>query len=328
MSATLTGQDPWGQGSPPAPPARTLNGMGLEWDDAERTALVALLRHRPGNLTWSEITAEVAETGSAREVWSRHVPADLLDLDGSAHPVLLEAGEDVRRWAESPFDFLTFMDDAYPARLRDVHQIPPVIFTRGEMRAEDVGICVVGSRKASADGLEIAERVSEELVRRGLSVVSGLAAGIDAAAHRAALAAGGRTVAVIGTGIERYYPAENRRLQQRIVEEGLVLSQFWPTAPPTKQSFPMRNAVMSAYGHATLVVEAGQTSGARTQARLAVEHGRPVILTRTVVAATTWGRAMADGPGVTVIRTVHEALGAVEQILDAEEQVGRLLSFT
>ncbi len=105
-----------------------------------------------------------------------------------------------------------------------------------------------------------------------------------------------------------------------------MLSQFWPSAPPTKHSFPMRNAVMSAYGRATIVVEAGETSGARIQARLAVEHGRPVLLSQTVVDSTSWGRAMVGNPGVSVIRTAEHALDAVAEILESEAQVDRWLT--
>jgi DNA processing protein len=104
----------------------------------------------------------------------------------------------------------------------------------------------------------------------GVAVVSGLAEGIDTAAHQAALAAGGRTIAVIGTGIDQVDPAANRQLQQRIEDDGLVLSQFWPGSGPTRSSFPMRNATMSAYGMCTLLVTAGEQSGARIQARQAV----------------------------------------------------------
>lgn len=304
----------------------TLKQMRPGWDDAERAALVALLRARPDGLTWPEITTEVAETGSAREVWAHRIPTDLFDQSADGHVLLTEAHADIERWAAAPFDFLTFMDAQYPPRLRDVHQIPPVLFSRGHLVQRDVGVCVVGSRKASDFALSLARRISVGLVERSLSVVSGLAEGIDAAAHVAALESGGRTVAVIGTGIERQYPAVNADLQRRIEREGLVISQFWPAAPPTKKSFPMRNAVMSAYGCATIVVEAGETSGARTQARLAVEHGRPVILAQAVVDATGWGRAMVGNPGVSVIGSADEALQAVDRIRETEEKVGQWLA--
>lgn len=246
--------------TPPHPPAfgmaasgstTTLACMNPSWDDAERAILVALLRTRPQGWRWPEIAAEVAQIGSARELWSRLVPSDLFGQSPDDHPDVTAARADIAAWREAPYRFLTFMDDAYPARLRDVLQMPPVLFAAGMLIADDVGICVVGSRAASQPSLEFARQVAEGLVARSITVVSGLARGIDTAAHRAALEAGGRTVAVIGTGIERAYPAEDAALQQEIERAGLVLSQFWPAAPPSKQSFPMRNAVMSAYGRAT-----------------------------------------------------------------------------
>ncbi|WP_196449157.1 DNA-processing protein DprA [Planomonospora sp. ID82291] len=143
------------------------------------------------------------------------------------------------------------------------------MFSRGALLEDRRAIAVVGTRQASEQGLRIASAVARELALNKVTVVSGLARGIDIAVHRAALEAGGRTVAVIGTGINRFYPSENRALQQRIAQEGAVVSQFWPDAPPSKQSFPMRNAVMSGYAAATVVVEAPWKSGARIQARLA-----------------------------------------------------------
>lgn len=321
--------DPWSPGAAVSPSwsgDRRLGAVGADWDGEERAALVALLRARPERLSWPEITALVAEAGSAREVWSRTVTGDLFDPIADDHPMLVEARADVCRWESASFDFLTFMDGSYPSRLRDVHQMPPVVFSYGRFTGDDVGVCVVGSRDASDRGVTLATDISRGLAERSLSVVSGLALGIDTAAHRAAMEAGGRTVAVIGTGIERCYPAANASLQQRIGEDGFVLSQFWPSAPPTKHSFPMRNAVMSAYGRATIVIEAGETSGARIQARLAVEHGRPVLLFQTVVDSTSWGQAMVDNPGVSVIRTAEHALDAVSEILESEAQVDRWLT--
>jgi DNA processing protein len=250
----------------------------------------------------------------------------LFEPDLDTDHALLQASEDIARWRGADFTFLTFRDAQYPARLREVHQMPPVLFTRGQLLPDDCGVCVVGSRNASTEGLSFARATASALVAQGLTVVSGLAAGVDTAAHQAALESGGRTVAVIGTGIQRAYPAENAGLQERIAADGLVVSQFWPDAAPTKQSFPMRNAVMSAYGLATVVVEAGETSGARIQARLAVEHGRPVILTRAVAAATTWGQALVGRPGVHVADNPAQVIDIVHHVMDLDARVDRLLA--
>ncbi|GAA3754215.1 hypothetical protein GCM10022225_43750 [Plantactinospora mayteni] len=168
--------------------------------------------------------------------------------------------------------------------------------------------------------------MATSLAERGVTVASGLAKGIDTAAHSAALDAGGRTVAVIGTGIRRYYPAANRQLQDQITEVGLVISQFWPDAQPTKQSFPMRNAVMSGYAVATVVVEAGETSGARIQARLALQHGRPVVLTSQVMRCD-WAKTFAENPGVYVVHGTVELLEAIEDILSHQPTEAGLENF-
>ena len=305
-----------------APP--TLPRMGT-WNDAERAALVALLRERPAGLTWPQIMAEVDARSSALAFWHEVHPADLLD-DGTDAPELAAARGDIAGWRAAGLGFLTFLDDDYPARLRAIHDLPPVLFHRGKLVRDDVGMSVVGSRKASARGLSIARAVAVGLVERGISVVSGLARGIDTAAHTAALEAGGRAVAVIGTGITRYYPAENRELQDRIAAEGLVLSQFWPDAAPTKHAFPMRNTVMSGYGRATIVVEAGEQSGARIQARRAVAHGRPVILTDLVVRANQWARELEGRPGVHVAAGIGEAMDAVDAIIAGPAEIDALFA--
>lgn len=177
-------------------------------------------------------------------------------------------------------------------------------------------------RKASDRGLAIAAGVAHELVARGVTVAAGLALGIDTAAHSAALADGGRTVAVIGTGINKVYPAKNRDLHEEIASHGLLLSQFWPDAPPQKQNFLMRNATMSGYGLATVVVEAGEHSGARAQARIAVEHGRPVILTDLVVGRNDWAQALVGRPGIHVASSLKSVLDAVDQLIAERSAVG------
>ena len=130
--------------------------------------------------------------------------------------------------------------------------------------------------------------------------MSGLAAGIDTAAHRAALDAGGRTIAVIGTGLHHAFPKENAELQDRLGDEHAVISQFWPDQGPSKDTFRMRNALMSGISRATVVVEAAYTSGARMQARVALENQRPVVLLSSLVAEQEWAHEFAERPGVYV----------------------------
>jgi DNA processing protein len=172
----------------------------------------------------------------------------------------------------------------------------------------------------------MASSISGALVAMNVTVAAGLAAGIDTVAHETALSKGGRTVAVIGTGINQHYPAVNRGLQERIATEGLLLSQFWPDAPPRQHNFPMRNAVMSGYGMATVVVEAGEQSGARIQARMAVKHGRPVILTDLVVNNTQWSKDLLDRPGVYVCSSIDEVTSVVRQLIERPARLGAMLS--
>jgi DNA processing protein len=283
---------------------------------------VALLQTRPDRMTWPAIMAEVVAAASASAVWDAHTP-QVLDL-GEETPLDHAAGE-IERWRSQGLTFVTVLDPEYPSRLRGVHQAPPVLFARGELLADDPAVSVVGSRKASRCGLQIARGVASALVAEGVSVVAGLALGIDTEAHQAALAAGGRTVAVIGTGIRRAYPAANTPLQEEIAEKGLLLSQFWPDAPPQKHTFLMRNATMSGYGLATVVVEAGEQSGARAQARMAVEHGRPVILTDLVVDRNDWAKALLGRPAVHVATSVDNVLGIVRALVEERTLVGDAL---
>lgn len=295
-----------------------------DWDDHERATLIALLRTRPDKLTWPELAARVASAGSACAVWSRHHTPDLFSGDEQAD-ALQEALADLSLWRQDDFRFLTFMDDDYPQQLLEVHQFPPVLFTKGSLVRDEIGVSVVGSRSASRLGLDHSAELARRLTDLNITVISGLAAGIDTAAHSAALQSAGRTVAVIGTGIRKYYPRENCDLQDRIARDGLVISQFWPDSPPSKTSFPMRNATMSAYGRATIIVEAGKHSGARIQARLAVAHGRPVILMDQVVRDTNWGAQLRGQPGVLVAADPDAAVAHVKRIVQSEGQISELL---
>jgi DNA processing protein len=290
----------------------------------EHAALVALLRSRPEGTRRSDLLAEVVEAGSARDVWRRHEAGTLPGTSHDDDP-LDSAARDLAAWAAAGHRLVTLLDPEYPERLRGVHQAPPVLFVRGTLVARDPAVSVVGSRTASPRGLEITANISRAMVSEGITVVSGLAHGVDTAAHRAALDAGGRTVAVIGTGIGRVYPEANRRLQSEIAERGLVLSQFWPDAPPQRHTFLERNATMSGYGLATVVVEAQEKSGARVQARVAVGHGRPVVLTDSVVDTNDWARQLVGRPGVHLARNLEEVLAVVRRLRQEEQSMTEVL---
>lgn len=173
----------------------------------------------------------------------------------------------------------------YPKRLRDARNPVELLYYQGTWELSEMpSLAVVGSRKPSQEGLQRATRLARELVQRGYAVVSGLATGIDTAAHRAALDAGGTTIAVIGTPLGEYYPPENRWLQDRIARDHLLISQIpvlrYAQQPfqQKRQYFPERNATMSALTLGTIIVEAGETSGTLTQARAALFQGRKLFI--------------------------------------------------
>lgn len=290
----------------------------------EQAALVDLLRTRPQGKSWVELTAEVRYYGGAREAREVLEPDSLFPApDRGAEQA--QALSDVCAWSKEGLNFLTIVDDRYPGSVRDIHQAPPFLFTLGELVPVDVGVSVVGSRQVSSRGLKMATSVAAALVHLGVSVISGLAKGVDAAAHRATLREGGRPVGVIATGIRKQYPAENGDLQRAVADRGLLISQFWPDAPPQKHNFLMRNATMSGYGIATVVIEAGEHSGARAQARMAVEHGRPVILTDTVLERAEWAKGLEGRPGVHIAASTSDVVEVVKTLLEAPKRVDQVL---
>lgn len=292
--------------------------------EAETAALLALLRTARRGTGWGEIAARVCAEGSAQALL--HEPGDALLPDPEAEAALDQAVSQLRAWRTAGHQLTTVLEADYPHQLRDIREMPPFLFYAGDLHTNDPSMSVVGSRRASKQGLNIARTTAELLVDKGLSVIAGLAEGIDTAAHRAALNAEGRTVAVIGTGISRRYPASNAALQDEIARRGLVLSQFYPDAPPTRHSFPMRNVTMSGYGLATIVIEASEHSGSRIQARVAGQHGRPVILTSDVVEFTSWGRDLVGNPNVFVASSISEMDDAVQAVLDSPRQLDDALA--
>jgi DNA processing protein len=287
----------------------------------ERAAMVALLR--TGRRPWVEYAELVEELGSAAAALQQEIaPGQQTALfqsdppEGDADGLKDQAAADLQRWDAEGMRLVTVLDPDYPPNLKAVHDRPPILFVAGHLMPTDArAVAVVGARQATEAGIEQATQVAEHLVQTGYTVVSGLAAGIDTAAHTGALNNHGRTLAVIGTGLTRTYPPQNHALQRKIAQQCAVISQFWPDAPPTKRSFPMRNATMSGIALATVVVEASETSGARTQARLALAHGRPVFLTRTLVERQPWAQQIAQRPGTHTVDNPAEITDALERLI-------------
>jgi DNA processing protein len=270
----------------------------------EKAALVTLLRRgaRP-HQTYSDL---LEETGSAKELLSQEQLFTDDDLGA--------AQRDVEAWAHEGVELVSVLDPRYPENLKAVYDRPPLLFVAGQLKPEDArSIAVIGSRRASESGLAAAKAIAAHLVQCSFTVVSGLAAGIDTAAHTAALAQGARTVAVIGTGHRHSYPPQNAALQKRIATEHAVISQFWPDAPPTRRSFPMRNAVMSGMTLATVIVEASEASGSRVQSRLALAQGRPVFVLEPLLEQE-WARELVTRPGTYTVSAPEQISATVERL--------------
>lgn len=286
----------------------------------ERAAVLALMARN--KVQWNRLAGAIEEAGSALALLDQAEEggreARLFEVE-TAKVTLDQLEERVIAYEQEGIRLITVLDAGYPMNLRMVHDRPPALFVRGELSvADERSAAVVGSRKASPAGLEKAAEIARDLLDRDYVVVSGLAAGVDTAAHEAALAAGGRTVAVIGTGLHHHFPKQNADLQERLCRETAVVSQFWPGQEPRRWTFPQRNAVMSGLTRATIVVEAGNKSGARMQARLAIEHGRPVFLLRSLLRHQ-WAQTYAsERPNTYVVETGEEVVQHLERLYSAQ----------
>ena len=191
--------------------------------------------------------------------------------------IFRKADEEIEKALKADTAILTFFDGAYPSELKEIHDPPIVLYVKGRLpEKKHPRIAVVGSRAASLYGLKMAERVSRELAAAGMVVVSGLAIGIDTAAHKGALSAKGWTLAVLGGGISKIYPAENKKIAAEIVKTGALISEYPMDFYPKPGNFPVRNRIISGLSRAVLVAEARVKSGALITADLALEQGRDV----------------------------------------------------
>jgi DNA processing protein len=208
---------------------------------------------------------------------------------------------------------VTFLDPEYPARLKTIHDPPPLLSVSGTLSdADHHAVAIVGTRDATPAGRLVAERLSRGLAAAGLTVVSGLARGIDAAAHRSALEAGGRTIAVLGCGIDRTYPPEHQALRKKVEEQGAVLSELPLGAYPHAYHFPKRNRIISGLSFGVVVVEAASQSGSLITARLAAEQGRDVFaVPGSVQSEQSRGTNGLIKQGAQLVDTVEDILDAL-----------------
>jgi DNA processing protein len=296
----------------------------------EQAAVLAMVSASPGE--WYQTADMIAEAGSAVRLLAGDIPvmseqhrrraSDVIPRVSDA--TVAEAQELIERVTSQGVRLITIVDADYPENLKLIFNRPPFIWVRGRLDPRSLrAIAVVGTRQATGEGRAMAAGLARGLAGAGVTVLSGLARGIDTAAHTATLDAGGRTVAVIGTGIlTRTYPPENQDLARRIIDGGgAIVSQFWPEAPPARANFPRRNIVMSGLAAGTVVAEASSTSGAKMQARLALEHGKRLFLPEALVARQEWAASYADRPGVTVISGAGDIVGELARITAVPHQL-------
>ena len=266
--------------------------------------------------------------GSARDVLAA-VPSDLREVPGIGTKIsrsIVEARsgtaaeeliEECRRSDIAP---LLPRDERYPRLLKEIPDPPGVLFMRGQMLARDgLAIAIVGTRHATHYGLTQAERLASGLARAGYTIVSGLARGIDAAAHRGALAAGGRTIGVLGSGVLNIYPPEHKELAAAVIEKGALVSESAPHSEPFSGAFPQRNRIISGLSLGVIVVEAPPTSGALSTAKHAREQGREVF----AVPGRVDSRVSRGCHGL-----IRDGAKLVESIDDVLEELGPLVEAT
>jgi DNA processing protein len=226
--------------------------------------------------------------------------------------------EELELLDKNEINIITYQDELYPAKLKHIYDRPPFLYVRGNLKKDDINIAVVGSRLASTYGKYTTERISRELALKGLTIVSGMARGIDSTAHRGALTAHGRTIAVLGSGLDVIYPPENKKLFAEIIENGAIISEFPLGTPPHSANFPTRNRIISGMSYGVVIVEAGEKSGSLITARLALEQGREVFaVPGSIDAAGSRGTNKLIKQGAKLIENTDDIL---EEILPQIER--------
>lgn len=300
----------------------------MSGDDLESALLLAMLPGI-GPRTLADLidrfgtAASVLSADSQSLLSVRNVGPKLVAAIGSAAdhvdvPAILE-------WcAEQNVTIVQLQSAGYPRQLRELPDAPPILFVDGEIRPSDaLAVAIVGTRHATVYGRTQAEKIAYGLAKAGVTIVSGMARGIDSAAHQGALDAGGRTIAVYGCGLRHIYPPENSELSRRIAGNGAIVSEFHPQTKPHSGTFPQRNRLISGLSHATLVIEAPERSGSLITARTAYEQGRDVLaLPGPVTSRASQGTNLLIRDGATLVRNVDdilECLGPLASPVPTEE---------
>lgn len=265
-------------------------------------------------LAWRASIAELGRAGLDSRVASQVVlRRPQIDLDS-----------EIERANQSQTQLVTLDDPRYPPLLKHVSDAPPLLYVRGNLQSGDeLALAVVGTRRASVYGKQVCERIVGEVAGRGVTIVSGLARGIDAVAHRVSLSSGGRTIAVLGSGVDVIYPAEHRGLAAEIAHNGAIISEYPLGTQPEAGNFPPRNRIISGMSRAVLVVEAGETSGALITATYAGDQGRDVLaVPGSILSPGCVGTNRLIQQGAKLVQDVNDVLDELNV-----QVVGQQLAF-
>ena len=265
--------------------------------------------------------AETAWNASAFELTSAGLSAKLV-----ARTLEIRASLDVDQYfagiESQGINILTWDDPDYPAHLKQIDQPPPILYLRGNITPEDTwAVAIVGTRAVTAYGRQVTDEIATILAHNGVTIVSGLARGVDAVAHSAALKAGGRTLAVLGSGVDRIYPPEHRSLAEKIMTQGAVISDYAPGTPPESANFPPRNRIISGLSLAVVVIEAAESSGALITASFAADHGREVFaVPGNIFAPQSKGTNRLIANGAKPLLAVNDILEALDLTRNIERR--------
>ena len=278
---------------------------------------------------WGADPAGLAEAGLGAKVIERVIAArQKVDLD-----------QVWSRIESQGIKILTWQDEQYPSRLKEIDQPPPVLYIRGEYLPNDLfAVAIVGTRRVTPYGRQVTEEISSFLAANGITVVSGLARGVDAVAHQTALKSGGRTIGILGSGVDKIYPPEHQKMAEQMMERGAIISDYAPGTPPDASNFPPRNRIISGLSLAVVVVEAGETSGALITAAFAAEQGREIFsVPGSILAPQSKGTNKLIQSGAQPLLSASDLMQALDitrigehksarKILPADETESRLLN--